>query len=231
MQSAPSSRRTTRGRPGLGPWPLWSLALLGCALALPACVAHRSAADTAISGEPIPPAQDNAAMTAPSTTLAPPSDLTAESLTDRLIALITAAQGIEDLSADGLRRATGLPIQVDPGNPNDYGLHGRLTDVWYYALRAMSPDAADRPNRILFQLNDQSDSGADMSPVCVPIERYQQALTAAGFSARKLRNRLDTQDYWEFTRDRVGVTVYLRGMRDPSDAQTCVSMVIVETRV
>lgn len=170
-------------------------------------------------------------MTAVSTTFAPPSELSAESLTERLIALAIALRGLDDLDADGLRRSTGLQIQVNPDDPDDYGVHGRLTDVWYYGLRAMSPDAADRPNRVLFELNDQSDSGADMSPVCVPVERYRQALTAAGFAARQLRNRLDTQDYWEFTRDRVGVTVYLRGRRDPSDAQTCVSMVIVEVRV
>lgn len=227
MYAAPQTRRMRSPKPHAS---LPMFALLCCAVALPACVAGRSAG-VAVPSEPILPAQDPAAMTAPSTTLPPPSELTAQSLTERLIAFITALRGIEDLGAESLRRTTGLPIQSDPGRPNDYGIHGRLTDVWYYALRAMSPDAADRPNRVLFELNDQSDSGADMSPVCVPIERYRQALTAAGFGARKLRNRLDTQDYWEFSRDRVGVTVYLRGRRDPSDAQTCVSMAIVEVRV
>ena len=170
-------------------------------------------------------------MTASSTTLDQPTGLTAQSLAERVIALILNLQGIEDLTADGLRRATGLPIQVNPDDPNDYGVNGPLTGTWYYGLRSMSPDASDRPNRVLFQLSDQSDSGADMSPVCVRIEQFQQPLAAAGFSARKLRNRLDTQDYWEFTRDKVGVTVYLRGKRDPSDAQSCVSMAIVETYV
>lgn len=224
MPSALSTGRCSK------PPPL-PLVLLVCALALPGCAGTRSGGGAVASREPIPPAKDNAAMTASSTTPAPDHAPTAESLTERLIALITGLRGIEDLSAEGLRRSTGLPIQVNPDDPNDYGAHGRLTDVWYYALRAMSPDAADRPNRVLFELNDQSDSGADMGPVCVPVARYQHALAAAGFSARKLRNRLDTQDYWEFTRDRVGVTVYLRGRRAPSDAQTCVSMAIVETRV
>lgn len=169
-------------------------------------------------------------MTA-SPTLAEPAGLTAQALSERVLALIQTVRGIGDLSPENLRDATGLPIAVNPADGNDYGANGPLTGVWYYGLRSMSPDASDRPNRVLFQLSDQTDSGADMSPVCVPIATYQQTLVSAGFSSKKLRNRLDTQDYWEFTRDGVGATVYVRGKSAPADAQTCVSMVILETSV
>lgn len=208
---------------------------LPCALALSACAATGSApvssGGAGVHGDSPSPAQEHAAMNASSTTLDTPSGPTAQSLSERLIGFILAIEGMQDLTADGLRRGTGLPVQVNPADPNDYGINGRLTDTWYYGLRSMSPDAAERPNRVLFELSDQSGSDADMGPVCVPIEQFQQPLTAAGFSARKLRNRLDTQDYWEFTRGKVGVTVYVRGKRDPADAQTCVSMAIVEAYV
>ncbi|MCL1960694.1 MAG: hypothetical protein FWG56_02680, partial [Desulfovibrionaceae bacterium] len=71
-------------------------------------------------------------------------------------------------------------------------------------------------------------ANADMSPVCVPLENFKQPLTAAGFTAERRRNRHDTQDYWEFSRDNIGVTVYLRGKSRPlEETQTCVSAVII----
>lgn len=168
-------------------------------------------------------------MTASPTTLAEPAGLTAQSLSDRVLALIQNVRGIDDLAPDRLREITGLPIEVH--SANEYGANGPVSGVWYYGLRAMSPDASDRPNRVLFQFSDQSDSDADMSPVCVPIETYERALAAAGFSSKKLRNRHNTQDYWEFARDKVGATVYVRGKLDSADTQACVSMVIIETTV
>lgn len=193
--------------------------LLLCALCAAAC---------ASSGESPSTAKENAAMTANST-LAEPAGLTAQDLSERVLKLIQSVQGIGDLAPDKLRETTGLPIVVH--SANDYGANGPVAGVWYYGLRSMSPDAASVPNRVLFQLSDQSDSDADMSPVCVPIETYEKTLVSAGFSSKKLRNRHDTQDYWEFTRGKVGATVYVRGKSNPADAQTCVSMVIVETAV
>ncbi len=195
-----------------------SLPLL-CALCAAACASRGASPSTA---------KENAAMTANST-VAEPAGLTAQDLSERVLALIQNVRGIGDLAPDKLREATGLPIVVH--SANDYGANGPVAGVWYYGLRSMSPQASDKPNRVLFQLSDQSDSDADMSPVCVPIETYEKALTSAGFSSKKLRNRHDTQDYWEFSRGNVGATVYVRGKRDPSDAQTCVSMVIIETAV
>ncbi len=168
-------------------------------------------------------------MTAESPVAAEPTALDAKELSKRVLALIVGIRDIRDITPESIAKMTGLKIETNPQDSNDYGISGKLTDTWYYGLRSMSPDASDKPNRVLFQLNDQTDTDADMSPVCVPIEDYSQALTAAGFVSRKMRNRLDTQDYWEFTRGNVGATVYVRGKSDPRDAQTCVSMVIIET--
>lgn len=193
--------------------------LLLCALCAVAC---------ASPGESPSTAKENAAMTA-TPPLAEPSGFTAQDLCERVLALIQNVRGIGDLAPEKLREATGLPIVVH--SANDYGANGPVAGVWYYGLRSMSPDAAGTPNRVLFQLNDQSDSNADMSPVCVPFEIYEKTLVSAGFASKKLRNRHNTQDYWQFTRDNVGATVYVRGKSDPSDAQACVSMVIVEIAV
>lgn len=170
-------------------------------------------------------------MTAGSPIAAEPVALGAKDLSKRVIALIEGIRSVRDISPESIEKITGLKVEINPLDSNDYGTTGKLTDTWYYGLRSMSPDASDKPNRLLFQLNDQTDADADMSPVCVPIEDYSQALTAAGFASRKMRNRLNTQDYWEFTRGNVGATVYVRGKSDSHDAQTCVSMVIIETQL
>ncbi|WP_147455539.1 hypothetical protein [Solilutibacter pythonis] len=151
----------------------------------------------------------------------------AKALGKRVLALIESARGIDDLAPENVEKRTGLRMRLSPGNANEYGVTGKLSDVWYYGLRSMSSVPGQKPNRLLFEFNDQTHAGADMTPVCVSFDEYHQALVAAGFSATRLRNRVDTRDYWEFTRGDVGVTVYPRGKRAPGDAQTCVSMLII----
>jgi len=193
-----------------------------CAIAVSACATQHDS---------LAKAKENAVMTAESPVAAEPIALDAKELSKRVLALIAGIRDIRDITPESIAKMTGLKIETNPQDGNDYGISGKLTETWYYGLRSMSPDASDKPNRVLFQLNDQTDTDADMSPVCVPIEDYSQTLTAAGFASRKMRNRLNTQDYWEFTRGNVGATVYVRGKSDPQDAQTCVSMVIIETQL
>lgn len=193
------------------------------------CILTASACAT--KHESLSPAKENAAMTVEASTATNQPVHTAQDISKRVLALIEGIRDIHDISPAKIENITGLKIEVNPENSNDYGTSGKLTDTWYYGLRAMSPDASDKPNRVLFQLNDQTHADADMGPVCMPIEDYSEALTAAGFASRKMRNRLNTQDYWEFTRGGVGATVYLRGKSDSKDTQTCVSMVVIETYI
>jgi hypothetical protein len=80
----------------------------------------------------------------------------------------------------------------------------------------------------MFVFNDQTHSGADMSPVCVPLEDFSEPLTTAGFTAERFRNRHDTQDIWVFGCGAISVRVSLRGKSKPLDTtQTCVLMVII----
>ena len=170
-------------------------------------------------------------MTVGTSALAESPALSAQEISKRVLALIEGIRNIGDISPANIEKLTGLKVTVNPADRKDYGVAGSLTQTWYYGLHSMSPDASDQPNRLLFQFNDQTNSDADMSPICVPIEYFSESLTATGFVSRKMRNRLDTQDFWEFTRGDVGVTVHVRGKRDPQDAQTCVSMAIIETYV
>lgn len=168
-------------------------------------------------------------MTPPATIAEQAPALSAQDLGKRVLALIESLRDTRGLAPENIEKVTGMPIRVNPEDPNDYGVSGKLTDAWYYGLRSMSTAPGSKPNRLLFQFNDQSNANADMSEVCVNFAEYDQALTAAGFSSQRMRNRLNTQDYWDYTRGDVGVTVYVRGKRTPDDAQTCVSMLIINT--
>lgn len=157
----------------------------------------------------------------------PTTALSAQDVASRVLRLIENVHDAGDLAPANVEKLTGLKIDIHSADGNDYGTAGRLTDTWYYGLRSMTPSPGARPNRLLFQFDDQTHADADMTPVCVPLEDYAQALTAAGFESKKLRNRLGTQDYWEFSRGDIGVTVHVRGQRDPKDPQVCLSMLII----
>lgn len=166
-------------------------------------------------------------MTAEASTAADSATLNAQEVGKRVLALIENVRSTRDISPEIIEKHIGMKVHVNPDDDNDYGVSGKLTEQWYYGLRSMSAEPGQKPNRLLFQFNDQTHADADMSPVCIAFEDYSQALTAAGFTSKRLRNRLDTQDYWDFSRGDIGVTVYLRGKTDPKDTQACVSMLII----
>lgn len=166
-------------------------------------------------------------MTAEAATAAETAPLNAQEVGKRVLTLIENVRSTRDISPEIIEKHIGTKVHVNPDDDNDYGVSGKLTEQWYYGLRSMSAEPGQKPNRLLFQFNDQTHADADMTPVCIAFEDYNQALTAAGFTAKRLRNRLDTQDYWDFSRGDIGVTVYLRGKTDPKDTQACVSMLII----
>ena len=153
--------------------------------------------------------------------------LSAQEIAKRVLALIENVRSAQDISPEIIEKHIGIKVHVNPDDSNDYGVSGKLTEQWYYGVRSMSVEPGQKPNRLLFQFNDQTHADADMSPVCIAFEDYNQALIAAGFTSKRLRNRLDTRDYWDFSRGDISVTIYLRGKTDPKDAQACVSMLII----
>jgi hypothetical protein len=195
--------------------PALASALLLCALA--AC------ANTATPSSPS--AKEKSAMSTETT--APPrsAPLTAQDITPRLLALIADIHSTQDISPELIQKHFG---QLGWNNPDYYGVNGKLTETWYYGLSYKAGPPDEKSRSLLFEFGDQTHANADMSSVCVPLEDYKQPLIAAGFTAGRLRNRWNTQDYWTFSRDNLGVTVYLRGKHDPLDeTQTCVSRVII----
>ncbi|MDR2208475.1 MAG: hypothetical protein LBE22_05830, partial [Azoarcus sp.] len=135
----------------------------------------------------------------------------------------------QDISPETLEKYMGEKVWVNPDNKNDFEISGKLTEEWYYGLDSMSPETpGEKPDELMFVFNDQTHSGADMSPVCVPLADFSEPLIAAGFTAGQRCNRHGTQDIWYFTRDAIGVRVSLRGKSKPLDTtQTCVLMVII----
>ncbi len=167
-------------------------------------------------------------MAAPDTSSLDTPTFNAEDISKRVLVLIENIRNSQDISPEIIEKYTGLKVRINPNNENDYGVSGKLTEEWYYSLRSMSPETpGQKPSSLLFDFNDQTHAGADMSPICVNFEDYNLALTAAGFTATRLRNRLGTEDYWNFSRGAIGIKVYLRGKSNLKDAQTCVSMLII----
>lgn len=178
------------------------------------------------------PTKESVVMAASDTSPADNPIFNAEEIGKRVLALIQNIHDNRDISPETIEKYIGLKVRINPDNENDYGVSGKLTDQWYYSLRSMSPEKpGQKPNSLLFDFNDQTHAGADMSPVCVGFEDYNLALTTAGFTATRLRNRVDTQDYWNFSRGSIGVKVYLRGKSNPKDAQTCISMLIISAHL
>jgi hypothetical protein len=204
-------------RPALGS-PFRICILVTGALVVSACAPIHSSPSSA---------KENAAMTVETSAVAESAALSAQDISKRVLAMIESIRNVGDLSPEAIEKHTGLKVSINPDDRNDYGVTGKLTDEWYYGLRSMSAEPGKTPNRLIFQFNDQTHADADMSPVCVPFEDYDQALTAAGFTAKRQRNRLNTEDYWDFSRGDIGVSVYLRGKSGPKDTQTCVSMLII----
>ncbi|MDR2208486.1 MAG: hypothetical protein LBE22_05885 [Azoarcus sp.] len=153
-----------------------------------------------------------------------------QDITKRLLALIMNIRSRQDISPETLEKYMGQKAWVDPNNENSYGVSVELTEEWWCVLQSTALGMPGEPTGLAFEFNEQTHSGADMSPVCVPLEDVSEPLIAAGFTAERFRNRHNTQDFWMFERDTIGVTVYLRGKTEPLDAtHACVSMVSIGT--
>jgi hypothetical protein len=165
-------------------------------------------------------------MSAESTASTPAAALSAQDLTQRLLALIGDIHGKQDISRQLIQKHLGQQGWVDPDDSEHYGIVDKITETWYYSLSYKRGLPGDKSKTLLFEFVDNTHSNADMSPVCVALADYKQPLIAAGFIAGERRTRFD-EEYWEFTRNNLGVTIDLRGKRNRDDAQTCVEAVTI----
>ncbi|WP_031370514.1 hypothetical protein [Lysobacter antibioticus] len=197
--------------------------LLATRLAPLVCVLAACACATTTAGPTS--AQEKAAMTE-SASPAINDSLSAQQLHDRLLAWILSVNDARDLSVRDIEKHTGLSMRIDTEGPNSFRGVGALTGAWRYSLSSVKPAPGTSPHSVLFSMGHSGDNHDDMTPVCVGLEHYQSALTAAGFKASQRPPRLGTE-YRFFRTEKVSVRVELRGKTKLYDEQLCVTRVFI----
>jgi hypothetical protein len=151
----------------------------------------------------------------------------AEDIGRRVLKLVENVRGPDDIAPARIEQLTGIPVQFNPDDANEYGFGGQLTDAWAYNLVSL-PETGRKPSRILFSFDDESRDNADMGPICgLDFDDYAASLAAAGFRARPERGPHDRVLFWEFSRDAVHVQIYVRGENDDKAEHACVSKLII----
>ena len=156
--------------------------------------------------------------------------MTAEDVGKRVLKLVASINGAEDISPENIERVTGLKIDVSPTNPHEYGTGGKISDTFFYNLGSLSNSNGSKPNRLMFSFDDQSNSHADMTPVCsLDFSAYAKQLSEAGYASNVIRGEHNRVSYWDFSRGKVSVQVYIRGESDEKADHDCVSKLIINT--
>jgi len=151
--------------------------------------------------------------------------LDAQQLNERVLAWILSVRDARDLSAQNIEKHTGIKFKVDPEDPNGFYAVGALTGAWRYSLTSVNALPGSHPSRVHFDMGVSGDKDADMTPVCVGLDSYQHALTAAGFKLSQLPSR-NGVEYRYFMNGKVGVRIHLRGKTKRYDEQLCVFRVV-----
>jgi hypothetical protein len=153
--------------------------------------------------------------------------INAEDIGQRVLKLVEHIHGPDDIAPERIEQLTGIKVEFNPDDANEYGFSGQLTDAWAYNLVSL-PEGTGKPSRIMFSFDDESRSNADMAPICaLDFDAYAAALTTAGFASNPTRGKHDRVEYWDFARDDVSVQIYVRGENDAKAEHACVSKLII----
>lgn len=155
--------------------------------------------------------------------------LSAQQLNDKVLALILSVNDARDLSPENIERHTGLQVKPNPEEPYRFYSVGSLPDGWFFSLTGVKPDPGFPQHSVLLNMGHGGDGYTDRTPVCIGLEHYQSALTAAGFKASQRPPRLGTQ-YRFFRSEKVSVRVELQGRTKLHDEDLCVSRVFISAR-
>jgi hypothetical protein len=151
----------------------------------------------------------------------------AEDIGRRVLRLAENVRGPDDIAPARIEQLTGIPVQFNPDDANEYGFSGQLTDDWAYNLVSL-PEGDRKPSRIMFSFDDESRANADMAPIsALDFDDYAAALEAAGFRSKATRGPHDRVLYWDFSREDVSVQIYVRGENDAKADHACVSKLII----
>ncbi|MGO1070353.1 hypothetical protein [Lysobacter sp. CA199] len=163
-----------------------------------------------------------------STPAAANDTLDVHELNERVLTWILSVRSAQDLTAQNIAKHTGLKFWFNPDDSDDFAATGKLVAPWTYTVKSMvSPTRTESaPYPIRFEMGVSGDKNADMTPVCVGLDQYRQALTAAGYESSPLPPHSGVE-YWYFNRDKVGIRVHLRGKKKRYDEQLCVFKVVI----
>ena len=156
-----------------------------------------------------------------------PLPATARDIAQRVIHLVEHVHSRADLSPSRIEQLTGIKVDTNPDDANEYGFGGQLTDAWAYNLISL-PDSDQPPSRVMFSYDDESHANADMTPICDPdFDAFAAALRAAGYVATPAYGPHERVLHWDFARDGVSVQVQVRGETDARADHACVSRLII----
>lgn len=157
-----------------------------------------------------------------------PHPTNAEDIGQRVLKLVESVRGQADIAPSRIEQLTGIKVEFNPDDANEYGLSGQLTKHWAYNLVSLPEGADHRPSRIMLPFDDESLSNADMAPICaLHIDAYFAALQRAGFVSNAARGKHDRLLHWDFSRDEVSVQIYVRGESDAKAGHACASKLII----
>lgn len=152
----------------------------------------------------------------------------AADISRRVLALVENIRSRDDIAPERIEQLTGIKVEFNPDDNNEYGFSGQLTDDWAYNLVSLPEATGEKPSRIMFSFDDESRSNADMAPICaLDFDAYAATLKAAGYASNPAHGKHERILYWDFARDDVNVQVYVRGENDANAAHACVSKLII----
>jgi hypothetical protein len=129
----------------------------------------------------------------------------------RMVGLLAAIRGPEDLSPERLQALSGLPVTSAPDDPRRYGAGLAIDAQWIFNVLAL-PGRGDAPTRIVVAYDRQTPDAADAPDGAPAFETCAAALCAAGFAQTTIPGPRGVRYGDRFERD--GVRIDLQTERD-----------------
>lgn len=131
----------------------------------------------------------------------------------RMVDLLAAIRGPEDLSPERLQALSGLPVTSAPDDPRRYGAGLAIDAQWIFNIAAL-PGRGDAPTRIVVAYDRQTPDAADAPDGAPAFEACAGTLCAAGFVQTTIPGPRGVRYGDRFERD--GVRIDLQTERDGS---------------
>ena len=153
------------------------------------------------------------------------SSLTAEEIGHRVLKLIDTIRTVNDISPARIEEVMGVKVEFNSKDPNEYGFGGTLSGEWTYGFGSLTDPGGAKPTRLELSFDNQTDSGADMAPICkLSYEDYSKFLTGAGFKKSPFYAEHGRLTSIHFARGPVAVDINPGG----DGTHTCVSILTIE---